>query len=140
MRFRQNAEERRKKCHCCYEKKAVEKSASKRTGRGPGRWLEPPLSLAGADADEEDAGEVVDGETDEIRVIEVESPETEGVTEGVGKGLELRWGRDVDSVPTVMVLVPDEVDESSIDWGMGNDDVAAGSGLSNDPDISLNLT
>lgn len=48
------------------------------------------MSFAGADADEEDAGEVVDGKTDEIRVIDVESPETEDVTEGVGKGLELR--------------------------------------------------
>ena len=140
MRFRQNVGERRRKCYGIYEKNAEEKSARKRTGRRPGRWVELPLSFAGADADEEDAGEVVDGKTDEIRVIDVESPETEDVTEGVGKGLELRWERDVDSVPTVMVLVPDEVDESSIDWGMGNDDVAAGSGELNDPDISLNLT
>jgi len=128
--FRQNAEERRKKkCHGCYEKKVEKKSARKRTGRDPGRWLELPLSLAGADTDE-----VVDCETDEIGVIDVESLEREDVAEGVGKG---GWERDVDSVPTVMVLVPDEVDGFLIDWGMEIDDVAAGSGESNDPDIPL---
>jgi len=34
-----------------------------------------------------------------------------------------------------MVLVRDEVDELLIGWGMGTDDVAAGSGESKDPDI-----
>jgi len=120
----------RKKCPCYYEKKTEEKSTIKRTGRSPGWWLGLPLSLAGADTDE-----VVDGETDEIGVIEVESLETEDVTEGFGKELELKWERDVDSVPTVRVLVPDEVDGFSIDWGMEIDDVAAGSGELNDPDI-----
>ena len=67
-----------------YEKKREEKKARKRTGRGPGRCFEPPLVLAGADADE-----VVDSETDEVCVIDVENPETEDVTEGVDKGLEL---------------------------------------------------
>jgi hypothetical protein len=129
--------EERKKCEGCYEKEAEKKSARKRTDRGSGRWLELPLDLAGADADEEDADEVVDGE---IGVIDVENPETEDVTEGVGKGLELGWKRDVDSVPTVMVLVPDEVDGFSMDWGMDFDDVAAGSGELNDPDIPLSLT
>jgi len=120
----------RKKCYGCYEKKKEEKSARKRTGRGLGRWLELPLDLSGIDADE-----VVDNETDEVSVIDVENPEKEDVTEGVGKGLELGRERDVDSVPTVIVLVRDEVDGFLIDWGMGNDDVAAGSGESNDPDI-----
>ena len=135
MRFRQNAEEKKKECHSCYEKKTEEKSARKSTGRGPGRWLELPLVWAAVDV-----VEVVDGETDEIGVIDVENPETEDVTEGVGKGLELGWGRDVDSVPTVMVLVPDEVGGFLIDWGMGIDDVAASSGELNDPDIPLSLT
>jgi hypothetical protein len=126
--------EERKKCHRCHEKIKEEKSARKRIGRGPGRWLELPLSLAGADADE-----VADGEVDEIGVIDVENPETEDVTEGVGKGLELEWESDVDSVPTVMVLVPDEVDRFSIDWGMEIDDVAAGNGELNDPDIPRSL-
>jgi hypothetical protein len=125
----------RKKCPGCYEKKTEEKSAIKRTGRSPGWWLGLPFNLAGADTDE-----VVDGETDEIGVIEVESLETEDVTEGFGKELELKWERDVDSVPTVMVLVPDEVDRFLIDWGMGIDDVAAGSGELSDPDIPRSLT
>ena len=118
-------EEGRKNCHSCYVKKAEEKSARKRTGRGPGRWLELPLDLTGADEDK-----VVDGETDEIGVVDVESLEAEDVTERVGKGLELvwEWERDVDSVPIVMVLVPDEVDEISIDWGMDIDEVASGNG------------
>lgn len=78
---------------------------------------------------------------DEIGVIDVESRETEDVTEGAGKVLELGRERDVDSVPTVMVLVLDEVDVCSNDWGgMGIDDVAAASGESNDPHIPLNLT
>ena len=93
------------------------------------------MDLAGADADE-----VADGETDEIGVIDVENPDTEDVTEDVGKVLELGCERDVDSVPTVMVLVLDETDGFSIDWGMEIDDVAAGSGESNDPDIPLSLT
>jgi hypothetical protein len=45
----------------------------------------------------------------------------------------------VDSVPTVMVLVPDEVGGFSIDWGMEIDDVAAGRGELNDPDIPCSL-
>jgi hypothetical protein len=56
--------------------------------------------------------------------------------EGVGEGLDLGVERDVDSVPTVMVLVPDEVD-FPIDWGMEIDDVAASSGDFNEPDIPL---
>lgn len=76
--------EERKKCHSCYEKKKEEKSARKRTCRGPGRCLELPLDGSSAGANE-----VVDGEADEIGVIDVESPETEDVTEGVRKGLEL---------------------------------------------------
>jgi len=123
----------RKKCPECYEKKTGKKSAIKRTGRSPGWWLGLPLSLVGADTDE-----VVDGETDEIGVIEVESLETEDVTEGVGKELELKWERDVESVPTVMVLVPDEVDGFLIEWGMEINDVAAGSGELNDPVIPVN--
>jgi len=102
MGFRQNAEER----DGCYEKKREEKKARKRTGRGPGRCLELPLELTGADADEV----VVDSEIDDICVIDVENPETEDVTEGVDKGLEVGRERNVDSVPTVMVLVFDEVD------------------------------
>jgi len=82
MGYRQNAKERRKKCHGCYEKKKEEKSARKRTGTRLGRRLELPLDVAGA--------EVVDNEADdEVCVIDVENPETEEVTEGVGKGLEL---------------------------------------------------
>jgi len=81
MGFRQNVEETRKKCHRCYEKKKEEKIARKRTGRGLGKRLELPLDLAGADADD-----VVDSEADEICVVDVENPETEDVTEGVGKG------------------------------------------------------
>lgn len=115
--------EESKKCHGGYEKKTEEKSARKRTGRGPGRWLELPLDVADADADEV----VVDGETDDgIDVIDVESREAEVVTEGVVGKRDCE--RDVDSVPTVMVLVPTEVDGSLIDWGMEIDDVAAGSG------------
>ena len=38
-----------------------------------------------------------------------------------------------------MVLVRDEVDGFLIDWGMGIDDVATGSGESNDPDIPHSL-
>ena len=126
--------EGRRKRHGCYEKRKEEKRARKRTGRGLGRWLEHPLDgvVAGAD-------EVVDSEADELCVIEVENPETEDVTEGVGKGVELGWEREVDNVPTVMVLVRDEVDGFLIDWGMGIDDVAAGSGESNDPDIPHSL-
>jgi len=79
--FAQNAES--KKCHGCYEKKKEEKSARKRTGARLGRWLEPPLELAGV--------EVVDSEADEVCVVvvDVENPEVEEVTEGVGKVLKL---------------------------------------------------
>ena len=136
MRSRQNAEEEeRKKEMARYEKKKEEKSARKRTGRGPGRCLELPLELAGADADE-----VVDSEADETGVIDVESLEAESVVEGVGKRLELASGRDVDSVPTVMVLVLDGEDGFVIDLGMAIDDVAASSGESNDPVIPRSLT
>lgn len=76
--------EERKKGHRCYEKKKEVKSARKRTGRDPGRCLELPLDESSAGADE-----VVDGEADEIGVIDVESPETEDITEPVRKGLEL---------------------------------------------------
>lgn len=125
----------RKKCHRCYEKKKEEKNARKRTGKGAGRCLELPLDVFDADADE-----VVDGEADEIGVVDVESPETEDVTRRVRKGLELGLERDVDSVPTVMVLVPDEVDGFSIDLGIAIGDVAAGRGDLNDPHIPRNLT
>jgi len=42
-------------------------------------------------------------------------------------------------VPTVVEAVPDGVDGFFIDWGMGIEEVAAGSGEANDPDIPLSL-
>jgi hypothetical protein len=86
-----------------------------------------------------DADEVVDGEADEVGVIDVENLETEDVTESVRTGLELGSERDIDSVPTVMVLVPDEVDGSLIDLGIGIGDNAAASGDLNDPHIPRSL-
>lgn len=117
-----NAGSGRRKRHGCYEKRKEEKRARKRISRGLGRWLEHPFDVVVAGADE-----VVDSEVDEICVIDVENPETEDVTDGFGKGVELVSRGEVDSVPTVMVLVRDEVGGFLIDWGMGSDDVAAGS-------------
>jgi len=72
--------------------------------------------------------------------VDVESLEiVDGVAVVVGATKRLELGRDVESVPTVTVCVPDEVDGFVSDAGMGIDDVAAGSGESNDPDIPASL-
>jgi len=135
-----NIEERRKSFNGCYENKAEEKIARKRAVRGPGRWLALPLDwvalvelVAGSEAvfDFEIGVEV------ESSLGEVEDSIAEVV--GASKELELGWERDVDSVPTVIVGVTDEVDEFSIDLGMGIDAVAEGNGELNDPDIPVSV-
>lgn len=112
------------------------KSAMKRTGRGPGRRRGLPLFLFLAVADAEK--EVVEEEV-KVGACDVENPEVTG-TEEDARRLGLERGRDVDKLPTVAVAVPDGVDKFFIDWGMGIEEIAAGSGEVNDPDISLSLT
>jgi hypothetical protein len=70
---------KKKKSHGCQEKKAEEKSANKRTGRGAGRWLGLPLDLDLAVADAEE--EVDDAET---AGFDVENPELDVKEVGVG--------------------------------------------------------
>lgn len=127
-----------------YEKKAEEEIAKKRTNRGTGRWLGLPLAPLALDVGANE--EVVDvkiGVEVEAGIVDVESLEMDVRVDGVAavadasKGLDRE--RDVASVPTVMVRVPDEVDESVSDSGMGIDDIAAGSGELNDPDIPVRL-
>jgi len=95
---------KKKKSHGCHEKKADEKSASKRTGRSAGRWLGLPLDLALAVADAEE--EVDNIETDGL---DDENPELNVEEVDVGGGLE-EGVCDVDKVPTVAVLVLDRID------------------------------
>jgi len=122
----------KKKNHGCHEKKTEEKSASKRTGRGAERWLELPLDLELAVADAEE-------EVDNIETagLDVENPELDVKEVDVGGRPEVGGERDGDKVPTVSVLVPDRIDGVWIDWGMGIEDVAAGSGELNDPVIPV---
>jgi len=105
------------------------KSARRRAGRDLGWWFELPLVVVGAEAEED-----VDIET---AVCDLENPEVD-LTEDVGRELEVERGGDLERVPIVAVFVLDGVGWSLSDWGMGIEDVAAGSGESNDPDISLN--
>ena len=119
------------KCNGGYKRKKAEEIARKRRDRG---WLAARLAPAALG---EGASEVVDVEVGvEVKVgfIDVESLETEVV------GVAVVIGASVDSVPTVTVRVPDEVDEVARDFGMGIDDIAAASGEAKDPDIPVRLT
>jgi hypothetical protein len=126
--------------------KVAEKIAKANIGIGNGKRLAPrtdPLDTGveveaetAADVGVDDGGDIdVDSLDDDDNVLDGTTEEDVTTLEGVATGCSDVFGK----VPTVIVDVMLEAVEWVRDAGIGIFEVAAGSGLSNEPDIPTRL-